>query len=251
VNRNLIKMFWRCACLSVVASLLAAVLPARGAVPFASVELLRPILAKMLGNPPQMHADVVPDTYEGGYARISVYAQGAAVGGMRIDEVWIRLVGASFDPAELQRGTLKVLQVRDSGLFGRLNLQNVEAFLKQQGTIKDVQLSRDDDLVVATGTLTLNGVPAQVRLKGLFQVFGEPEIRFHIQALAVNGLPVPYVLVERLEQQLNPVVDFRSWPVPFKIRSFRNTQGGFVLSSQRDFAQPCNDCGGPGVRLTP
>lgn len=241
----------RCAGLVVIASLLVAVLPARAALMFASVETLRPILAGMLGNPPQMRLDVVPDVYEGGYARISVYAQGAAVGGMRIDEVWIRLVGASFDPAELRRGTLKVLQLRDSGVFGRLNLQSIEAFLKQQGTIKDVRLSRDEDLVIATGTLTFNGLPAQVRLKGLFQVYGEPEIRFHIQALAVNGLPVPYIVVERLEQQLNPVVDFRSWPVPFKIRSFRTNQNGFVLSSQRDFSQPCKDCGGPELRLTP
>ncbi len=251
MKRNIDRMSRRCAALVVVASLLVTVVPARAAVSFASVELLRPILAKMLGNPSQMHADVVPDGYEGGYARISMYAQGAAVGGMRIDEVWIRLIGASFDPEELRRGTLKVLQVRDSGLFGRLNLQNIEAFLKQQGTIKDVRLSRDEDSVIATGTLSFNGVPAQVRLKGLFQVYGEPEIRFHIEALAVNGLPVPYLFVERLEQQMNPVVDFRSWPVPFKIRSFRNTQGGFVLSSQRDFAQPCNDCGGPELRLTP
>jgi LmeA-like phospholipid-binding len=244
-------MYRRCAGLVVIASLLVAVLPARAALSFASVEVLRPILARMLGNPPQMRLDVVPDTYEGGYARISVYAQGAGVGGMRIDEVWMRLVGASFDPTELRRGTLKLLQLRDSGVFGRLKLQSIEAFLHQQGTIKDVRLSWDEDLVVAAGTLNVNGVPAQVRLKGAFQVYGEPEIRFHIQSLVVNGLPVPYVVVERLEQQMNPVVDFRSWPVPFKIRSLRNSQGGFVLSSQRDFSQPCKDCGGPELRLTP
>ena len=243
-------MYRRCAVLAAIVVLLAAVVPAQG-VSFASVEVLRPVLARMLGSPVQMRLDVVPDTYEGGYARISVYAQGASVGGMRIDEVWMRLVGASFDPAELQRGTLKVLQVRDSGVFGRLNLQSVETFLQQQGTIKDVRLSRDEDMVTATGTLLFNGVPTHVRLMGEFQVFGEPEIRFHIRTLVVNGLPMPYALVERLEQQMNPVVDFRSWPVPFKIRSLRPSQGGFVLSSQRDFSQPCVDCGGPEQRLTP
>lgn len=227
------------------------VLPAQAAVPFASAEILRPILDRMLGNPPQLRLDVVPDIYEGGYARVSIYAQGGAVGGMRIDEMWIRLVGASFDPGELRQGTLKVLGVRDSALFGRLNLKNIEAFLKQQGTVKDLRLARDEDMVIATGTLTFNGVPAQVRLKGLFQVYGEPQIFFHIQALAVNGLPVPFAMAERLERQMNPIVDFRSWPVPFKIRSFRTTPEGFVLSSQRDFAQPCHDCGGPELRLAP
>jgi LmeA-like phospholipid-binding len=234
-----------------IASILVAVLPAQAALSFASVEILSPILHRMLGNPPVMRLDAVPDVYEGGYARVSVYAQGAAVGGMRIDEMWIRLVGASFDSAELRQGTLKVLQVRDSGLFGRLNLKSIAAFLEQQGTVKDVQLTQEEDMVVATGSLTLNGVPAQVRLKGIFQVEGGPEILFHIHALAVNGLPVPTVMVDHLERQMNPVVDFRSWPVPFKIRSFRATRDGFVLSSQRDFSQPCNDCGGPDLRLVP
>ena len=234
-----------------MACLLAALPPARAAVPFASVEILRPIFAKLLGDPPQMRMDVVPDIYEGGYARISVYAQQALMGGMRVQELWIRLVGASVDPSELRAGRLKVLGVRDSGVFGRLNLVNIEAFLRQQGAIRDVRLAQDEDMVIANGTLLLDGVPAQVRIKGLFQVYGEPEITFHIVAVVVNGLPLPTFVVDRLERQLNPVVDFRSWPVPFRIRSFRATRGGFVLSSQRDFAQPCNDCGGPELRLTP
>jgi hypothetical protein len=244
-------MFQWCASLVLIESLLVAVFPVQAAVEFASSEILRPILERALGQPAMMRMDVVPDVYEGGYARISVYAQGAAVGGMRIDEMWIRLVGASFDPTELHRGTLKVLQVRDSGVFGRLALKNIETFLAQQGTVKDLRLVRDDEMVIATGTLAWNGVPAQVRLRGVFQVYGEPEIYFHIHGMAVNGLPVPFALVEQLERQLNPVVDFRSWPVPFKIRSFRTTRDGFVLSSQRDFAQPCNDCGGPELRLAP
>ena len=244
-------MYRRVAGLLVLGCLLGTGVPARGAWSFASVEVLRPIFSRLLGDPPLIRMDVVPDIYEGGYARVSVYSQQAAIVGMRIAEIWIRLVGVSFDPGELRQGTLKVLQVRDSGVYGRLNLENIEAFLRQQGTIRGVRLTRDQDAVIATGTLTFDGVPTQVRIKGLFQVYGEPEIYFHIQTLVVNGLPIPYVMIDRLERQLNPVVDFRSWPVPFKIRSFRAVQDGFILSSQRDFAQTCNDCGGPPLRLAP
>lgn len=240
-----------CAGLACLVFLLAALQPARAALTIASVEVLRPILGHLLGDPPLIRLDVVPDLYEGGYARVSVYAQQAALGGMRVDEMWLRLIGVSFDPAELRAGALKVLQIRDSGLFGKLKLANIEAFLMTQGTMQDVRLVRDGDSVIATGTLMWNGAPAQVRLRGLFQVYGDPEIYFHIQALSVNGWPLPYVVVDRLERQWNPVVDFRSWPVPFRIRSFRATPEGFVLSSQRDFAQPCRDCGGPELRLTP
>lgn len=230
---------------------LALLAPARAELPFASTEILRPILARLLGDPPLMRMDVVPDIYEGGYARISVYAQRAAVGGMRVDELWIRLTGVSFDPDALRQGALKVLQVRDSGIFGRLNLGSIAAYLEKQGTVRDVKLIQDGDSIMATGIMMLDGVPARIRIHGLFQVYGDPEIYFHIQGLFVNSLPLPYAVIDRLERSMNPVVDLRSWPVPFKIRSFRSTPQGFVLSSQRDFAQPCNDCGGPELRLTP
>ena len=130
-------MHRRWAAILVIGAALASARPASSALTFASVEILRPILSQMLGSPSVMRMDVVPDIYEGGYARVSVYAQQAAVGGMRVDEMWIRLVGVSFDPAELNRGVLRVLGVRDSGVYGKLNLQNVEAFLARQGTIQD------------------------------------------------------------------------------------------------------------------
>jgi hypothetical protein len=85
----------------------------------------------------------------------------------------------------------------------------------------------------------------------VFQVYGEPEVFFHITALLVNSIPVPFVIVDRLERQINPIVDFRTWPVPFRIRSFRQSADGFVLSSQADIGAPCSTCGGPSIQLKP
>lgn len=222
-----------------------------GIFPFASVEVLRPLLSQAFGNPPVMRLDVVPDIYEGGYALVSVYAQGATVKGMYIDETWVRLVGVSFDPALLREGTLKVLDLRDSAVYGSVKLKSVEAFLRDQGPVQDIHLARVEDAVLVTGTVLYKDVPTRVRMQGIFQVYGEPEIYFHIQALFVNSVPVPYVMVDQLERSMNPVVDFRTWPVPFKIRSFRSTREGFVISSRTDYSQPCNDCGGPELRLAP
>jgi hypothetical protein len=157
----------------------------------------------------------------------------------------------SFDPAALRDGALKVLEVRDSGIYGRLRLSSLQEFLRQQSPVREVLLRRDGDIVVASGLVEYNGVPTRVLMRGIFQVYGEPEIYFHIETLIVNHLPVPYVLVDRLERSMNPIVDFRSWPVSFKLRSMRSTADGFVLSSQTDYSQPCNDCGGPDIRLTP
>src|SRR5579864_322611 len=240
-----------CVAIGVLAVVVGLLAPARADLPVASVEALRPIFGRLLGDPPVMRMDVVPDLSEGGYARVIVYAQRAAVGGMRVDELWIRLTGASVDPAELRQGTLKVLRVLDSGLYGKVNLASVEAFLEAQGTVRDVKLTQDSDLIDAKGTMLLSGALVRVRMRGVFQVSGDPEIYFHIESLFVNSLPLPTAVVDRLERSMNPVVDFRTWPVAFKIRSLRSTPDGFVLSSLRDFAQPCNDCGGPELRLAP
>ncbi len=232
-------------------AVLSARAPARAQLTVASTEILPPIFGRLLGAPLSLRLDAVPDLYEGGYARISVYARNADIKGMHIDEIWIRLVGVSFDPELLRRGTLKVLDIRDSAIYGKLNLASVEEFLSQQGAVQDVRLIPNGESIVGIATILYNGVPARVRMQGVFQVYGDPEVFFHIQALLVNSLPVPYVLVDSLERQMNPVIDFRTWPVQFKIRSFRQTPQGFVLSSQRDLSQPCNACGGPLVQLKP
>ncbi len=225
--------------------------PARADLPVANTAILSPIFSQLLGNPPTMHLEAVPDLYPGGYARISIYGRNVEIKGMLIDEIWIKLVGVSFDPALLRQSTLKVLGLRDSGIYGKLRLASVQQFLNRQGAIQDVSLSLNGESIVGVATVVYNGLPTRVRMQGIFQVYGEPEVFFHIQALLVNSLPVPYILVDNLERQMNPVVDFRTWPVQFKIRSFQQTPEGFVLSSQRDFSQPCNICGGPILQLTP
>src|SRR3989304_3553600 len=52
----------------------------------------------------EMRFDIVPDLYPGGYARISLYAKKASLGGLLVDEGWFRFVGGAPDVAALQRG---------------------------------------------------------------------------------------------------------------------------------------------------
>ena len=237
--------------LAAVLFVFGALGPARADLTVADTKILPPILSKMLGDPPFIRTEIVPDLYEGGYARVSIYGRNVNIKGMRVDELWIKLVGVSFDPDLLRAGTLKVLDIRDNAVYGKLDLASVQAFLNSQGPVQDVSLRIDGDAVIGLATVLYNGVPTRVHIQGIFQVYGEPEVFFHIQALLVNSIPVPYVIVDRLERQLNPVLDFRSWPVQFRIRSFHQTKDGFVLSSQADFSQPCNACGGPELQLVP
>ena len=239
------------------AALLAAacvggVLAPAGAAPqTTSQEQLRTLFSHLLGDPPVLHMETVPDIYDGGYARVSLYGGHVMIKGMLINELWIKLVGVSFDPAALKLGEIKVLDIRDNAIYGKLSLTAVQDFLNRQASVKDVQLGVNAEAITGAATVVYNGIPTRVRMQGIFQVYGDPEVFFHIQALSVNSIPVPYILAASLERQINPVVDFRTWPVQFKIRTFQQTPEGFILSSQRDFAQPCNDCGGPPVQLAP
>lgn len=230
---------------------LGGLLAPAGAEQTTSVGELHALFSHLLGDPPVIHMEAIPDLYDGGYARVSVYGRHVMIKGMLVDELWIRLVGVSFDPAELRRGSLKVLDIRDDSIYGKLSLAAVQDFLNRQAAVKDVRLGISAEAVTGAATVMYNGIPTSVRMQGIFQVSGDPEVFFHIQALSVNSIPVPYVLAANLERQINPVVDFRGWPVQFKIRTFKQTPEGFVLSSQRDFAQPCNTCGGPPLQVVP
>jgi hypothetical protein len=247
-------MIWihRCVTiLAVVACVGGLLLPAAAEPQTTSPQQLRTLFSHLLGDPPLIHLEAVPDLYDGGYARVSIYGRHVMIKGMLIDELWIKLVGVSFDPVELRRGNLKVLDIRDNAIYGKLSLAAVQDFLNQQAAVRDVQLGVNAEAITGAATVVYNGIPTRVRMQGIFQVYGDPEVFFHIQALSVNSIPVPYILAANLERQINPVVDFRTWPVQFKIRTFKQTPEGFVLSSQRDLAEPCNACGGPPLQLMP
>jgi hypothetical protein len=238
------------ACLVVVICMGGLLLPAVAEPQTTSQEDLKALFGHLLGNPPFLHMEAVPDIYDGGYARVSLYGRNVNIKGMLIDELWIKLVGVSFDPAELRAGDIKILDIRDDAIYGKLSLAAVQDFLGRQASVSDVRLGTNAEAITGAATVNYNGIPTRVRMQGVFQVYGEPEVFFHIQALSVNSIPVPYILAANLERQINPVLDFRSWPVAFKIRTFKQTSRGFVLSSARDVSQPCNDCGGPPLQIT-
>lgn len=196
-----------------------------------------------------LRVDAVPDIYPGGYARISVYARHADLGGMVVDEAWFRLTGASLDPAALGRGELRVLDLRDSAMHVRASLRSLEAYFRQGDGVKDVRLWSDGDYLFGQGVVPLVGVPARVSFKGSFAVGGTREVHFRISDLRLNGLPVLSPLVRRFEENINPVFSQEQWPVTFRIRALRMSREWFVVSSQADPAAPCSFCldGQPGV----
>ncbi len=226
----------------------AGLSPGTAALRVASTGVLRPIFGRLLGNPPVLRVDAVPDLYDGGYARINVYAENASVDGIRIDQTWIRLTGASFDPKALRQGVLRVLGLRGRAVYTRVSRANVEAYLDRVGPAKHITLTGTGQSITAQGTVSRQGVDLPVRLQGVFAAKDTPELFFHIERITVNSMPVPTMQIAQLERRINPVLDLRKWPVQFPIRVFRATAGGFVMSSLTDATSLCDRCGGPAPR---
>lgn len=221
-----------------------------GAAPDGEADLRRAFSSFIAAK--ELRFDTVPDLYPGGYARISVYAKQASLGGMIVDEAWFRLVGVSLDPAALGRGELRILDIRDSAMHIRASIKSLEEYFTQGNPIKDIRLWSDGEYLYGQGTVPLSGVLARVYLKGFFAVGGTKEVYFYIQDLRVNGLPLFFPLIRKWEQDINPIFSQALWPVTFKIRALKMTKDWFVVSSQPDPNAPCSYCtGGDAPTVAP
>lgn len=200
----------------------------------------------------QLRLDVVPDLYPGGYARISIQAKRANLGGMIVDEAWFRLVGVSLDPAALKQGELRISEIRDSSMHVKASIKSLEGYFQRSDGIKDVKLWSDGDYLYCRGTIPVAGVSTRVYLKGFFAVGGTKEVYFYIDDLRVNGLPMFSPLLRKWEHDINPVFSQTLWPVTFKIRALKMTKEWFIVSSQPNLTSPCAFCtGGESTNVAP
>lgn len=200
----------------------------------------------------EVRIDSVPDLYPGGFARISVYARKANLGGMVVDEIWFRLVGVSLDPAALLQGTLRFIDTRDTAMHARTSIKNLEDYFRAGNPIKDIRLWSDGEYLYGEGTVLLGGTPTRIWLKGFFVVGGTKDVYFYVDNLRINGLPIFDPIIRKLEADINPVLTQATWPVTFKIRALKITRDWFVVSSQQDPSAPCAFCtGGDSPSVAP
>lgn len=226
---------------SVAAALAAAAVISAPAA--ADEALLRRAFAAFMRSADELRIEAIPDLYEGGYARISVFGRRVQLtDGLRVDEAAIRLVGVSLDPAALRAGTLRVLDYRDSAMSTRVLLRSLEQYFNAGNPMGDIRLWAEGGSLHGTGTVLFRGQPTRMRMKGFFAAAGTTEVYFYFESLYANNLPLPTAVVRDLERAINPVIHQRGWPVTFKIRTVRLDLDGLTVSSQADAA--CPGCGG-------
>jgi hypothetical protein len=188
--------------------------------------------------------DAVPDLFPGGFARISVYAKKASLGGMLVDEVWFRVIGAELNVSAMQRGELRVDSWRESAIYVRFTLKSLQEYFISGNAFKDIRLWTDGQFLFGEGTIPLNNLPVRVWLKGWFALGGTKDIYFYIDNMRVNGVPLLDPIIRTLEAKYNPVLTQSTWPVTFAIRSLRVAKDVVVVSSQADASSPCAFCTG-------
>ncbi len=191
-----------------------------------------------------LRIDAVPDLYEGGYARISVYAKRArlAEGGLLVDEAWVRLRGVTLSVPHFREGTFRVVSVRDAAIYLRISVRSLEQYFIAGNPWDDIRLWSEGGYLFARGTVPVIGIPTRVEMKGYFAVEGTHEIFFYVESLRVNWLPLPEFLLRNMERQYNPVIDQKTWPVIIKLRSIRLSKEDLVATSEPD-PGVCGFCG--------
>lgn len=236
--------------LAAVVALLAAAAPGALA---ADEPLLERAFGAFLRRAEALRVEAIPDLYEGGYARITVTGRGVHLHqGPRVDEVVVRLVGVSLDPAALRSGQLRVLDYRGSALRVRVLLRSLQDHFNAGGGVGDIRLWAEGGYLYGTGTVQFRGQPTRLRMKGFFAVAGTTEVYFYFDTLHANGLPVPTAAIRDLERSLNPILHQREWPVQFPLRTLRLDAQALLLSSDADPSAPCPSCGGgPQVTYEP
>jgi len=139
-----------------------------------------------------LRIDAVPDLYEGGYARISVYAKRArlAEGGLLVDEAWVRLRGVTLSVPHFREGTFRVVSVRDAAIYLRISVRSLEQYFIAGNPWDDIRLWSEGGYLFARGTVPVIGIPTRVDMKGYFTVEGTHEIFFYVESLRVNWLPL-------------------------------------------------------------
>ncbi len=204
---------------------------------------VRVAFARLLGHPLELRIELVPDLLEGMYARVSLYARQARIGGLVVDELWVRLRGVAFDPMALGRQELRATMQRESSLHALVGIRSLEEYLVQSPDVEEVRLVYDRGLIAGQGKVRIRGVPVQVGMRVGFEALGTPAVYIRVHALRVKGVPLPPAVVAEFERRINPLVDMRSWPVRFAVRSVRITPTAVVLSTLKD-AATCDFCGG-------
>jgi hypothetical protein len=227
-----------------VAALLVALLTALATIPAAADDAqLRRAFAAFMRSADELRIEAIPDLYEGGYARISVFSRRVMLtAGLRVDETALRLTGVSLDPEALRAGVLRVLDLRDSAMQVRVMLKSLQDYFNASNPLEDTRLWADNGYLLGTGTVQFQGRQVHMRMKGFFAVSGTTEIYFYFDTLHANGTPMPTAVIRDLERQINPILHQRQWPVTFKLRSVRLDAQGLTVSSQADGS--CPGCGG-------
>lgn len=200
----------------------------------------------------EIKIDAVPDLYPGGFARISLYAKKASLGGMLVDEVWFRVIGAELNVGAMQRGELRVDAWRESAIYVRFTLKSLQEYFIAGNAFKDIRLWTDGQFLFGEGTVPLNNLPVRVWLKGWFALGGTKDIYFYIENMRVNGIPLLDPIIRTLEAKYNPILTQSTWPVTFAIRSLKVAKDVVVVSSQADANSPCAFCtGGDAPTVSP
>lgn len=168
----------------------------------------------------------------GDFDLLRVDARQAKIGELEVSGFLFDARGVAVDPAALllrRRMHFRHIQHLKATIF--LSEEGLNRYFKtvaQTAVPASVQLL--EDKVVARATVTVLGMPLNLRVEGHFVLAEDGRaIRFQPQRLEVQNSPLPPLVLQLLRDQLILPVELRELPVPIRLTNLRLEEGRLYL----------------------
>jgi hypothetical protein len=152
--------------------------------------------------------------------------------GLQINDLRVRLEGVEFD-----RGSRSISAVAGSRFTAGIGAEAVTAFVRRRGPrLRDARVRFQGDGVVVNVAPAVLGIGVPVEIEGRPALRDAERIDFDASRVAVLRIGLPEIAIRRLEEAINPIVDFRGLKLPIRVTDVRVESGSVRVAGTTTFA---------------
>ena len=194
------------------------------------------------GESSELHITIQPHldselTKQGHLKLVEVRSKPAKVKSVYIDDLYIRVRDVRISPTHmLNLNKLLVTSSKESHIEGVLSPTGIEQIFAAGRHTKDMKIKVSftrSRKVMMSGIWTLLGTRNPFQATSTAKPSSEGFINLHMETMTLNGVKVPRILLNKLENLVNGKLDKVDLPFNPQIRQVKITDGRMNISSKR------------------
>lgn len=181
--------------------------------------------AKVSGNPKEM--------LNGELSTVIINADNYhAKNGTTINKLKLKL-----NDVKINTKTRKIEKIRSADFTASFNQYQLISYLQNKyQDIRDIQLSINDNEISVKAKTNIKGICATINANAGLAIKQDTLIMLQLHDLTAAGLPAPKLLREKLQSELNPLMDVSKLQAGVKLSSIKLDDGMLTLYGNIDNA---------------